>query len=970
MENLQLLDTKLAYSVKKLIAINSISYCYTELPIDQHCALFGRNNLGKTSLLNALKLHLFPEISFNDCKSKFAFKSSKGDLFSTEDSYQFYFPTDSSFLILEAENIHGAFCLILFKSNSSFGYERLALPCAYDEIRKHFWDIDKIEVNKGLGSPVADLGLPKIHALYQNYKGQGAVFMSTTKEIKEKLFTHAPLNPSKGRYCLVPLKEAGVERELRAFRQLMNFTFEIAKTETKGLAEAFATIIESDKINAQDRLHQDLQKILDDYNQLRDAQNNLTAIKNYCNSYQELTQTHQLRTDKLLGYAADYQKAVFNLSLNYQEQQDKHKLLEPEATKLGAEEQFLAQQGSDLRTENSRLSGQLDQLNKDINKLDQRKQSYERIAKQYDLRDNDEIRNRLIAEKIKLQETLESLKDKELARKTLDSKVNLRNNRIKERDEKKLAIDQYEKLLINKTDAHTATVLSNLHEKFSTFFANPSETQLTTINQFGSLFKLVPGRIELLGELFIGDNLKSPQDLIAQLEEEIKILNNEIENLDKEILKQKQIVTSTNSQIDVEISKAEKDLEKVKKDLDIVNAIEGTNNDWHSKQLDRDGIEEVIRQLSRKIEDVRDQHTGTVDKKNQVKSQLDELRPQLSNTGELKRQLEQLYFEGMPTTSLPGLTEKNITVADIVLIAAEKQTLTALKETLANLITEFVKTGIFNLPVETPYNSYTSDQENAILQSLRNTYESLPAQEDTLESRINEHNKMTGTKIGELTSNREHIGSFISKINKQFEHYQISNLKEIRVEIELDPRFEELVEELKNTNLHSKDIHDDALYQRLNQFCEDFFAGNWGNRVLEISKIIKNVKYSYKKDGLDKREKKDQSTGTNALINCTLLTILLRDLLAQETRMTLPIVFDEFCALDEYNQITAIKAASEHGFALFCASPTVTAEVASVVDYYIALDDFHADTIYDKSGERDVVFHHFGERIYRVAGAV
>jgi hypothetical protein len=52
---------------------------------------------------------------------------------------------------------------------------------------------------------------------------------------------------------------------------------------------------------------------------------------------------------------------------------------------------------------------------------------------------------------------------------------------------------------------------------------------------------------------------------------------------------------------------------------------------------------------------------------------------------------------------------------------------------------------------------------------------------------------------------------------------------------------------------------------------------------------------------------------------------------------------------------------------LFCASPTVTAEVVAVVDYYITLDDFHASTIYDASGERDVVFHHFWERLYEVA---
>ncbi|MDO9104930.1 MAG: hypothetical protein Q7U57_08210 [Methylovulum sp.] len=201
MENMELLDKKIAYSVKKLIAVNSISYCYTELPINQHCALFGRNNLGKTSLLNALKLFFFPETSFDKCKSTFAFKSSKGDLYSSEESYSYYFPTDSSFLILEAENIHGPFCLILFKSNSSFGYQRLALPCAYDDIRGQFWDTDNIAVNNGLGSPVSDLGIPKILALHRQYKETGAVMLNTTKDIKEKLFSHNPMQRARGRYC-------------------------------------------------------------------------------------------------------------------------------------------------------------------------------------------------------------------------------------------------------------------------------------------------------------------------------------------------------------------------------------------------------------------------------------------------------------------------------------------------------------------------------------------------------------------------------------------------------------------------------------------------------------------------------------------------------------------------------------------------------------------------------------------------
>jgi ribosome recycling factor len=53
-----------------------------------------------------------------------------------------------------------------------------------------------------------------------------------------------------------------------------------------------------------------------------------------------------------------------------------------------------------------------------------------------------------------------------------------------------------------------------------------------------------------------------------------------------------------------------------------VNAIGDINNEWHLTQLDRDGIEDKLKQLSRKIEETRDQHTETVDKEIKSKSNL------------------------------------------------------------------------------------------------------------------------------------------------------------------------------------------------------------------------------------------------------------------------------------------------------------------------------------------------------------
>jgi DNA repair exonuclease SbcCD ATPase subunit len=964
MENLELLDKKIAYSVKKLIAINSISYCYTELPIDQHCALFGRNNLGKTSLLNALKLHLFPEISFNDSKAKFAFKSSKGELYSNEDSYNYYFPSDSSFLILEAENIHGPFCLILFKSNSSFGYQRLALPCAYDDIRAQFWNIHDTEVNNGLGSPVSDLGIPKIHALYQQYSNADAVMLKTTKEIKEKLFSHNPMQRTKGRYCLVPLKEGGMERELSAFRQLMNFTFEIAKTDTKGLTETFATIIESGKINTQDKLHQDLQAILDEYNELRQTQNKLRTIANHRDNFQQLSALHQSRNEQQQYFSGTFQAYANYLLKGEAELRRQTIAVEPEVNRLFEAQQQLNRKGMALQNQGSEYTGQLKMLYSDLEKLNKQRERFEKIQNDYSETTIPELRNVLQAKQDDLDEKIDHLENTQKAIDALTAKIDLQNSTITARNKKKQALERYEKLLINRVDAHSAMVLGNLNAQFSEVMVEIDVKQTEIIEHFAHLFSIEQTGLYFLGEPFSKEPAKSPQQLKEQLQQELLNLDSAIKKLDREILELKNISSASGEYQKQQLQEAEKARQHIKDDLIIVNAIESTQQQWHAKTNGVEEIENAQRQLNKQREETQGLLEQNRNDHAAAKGNQESLNKQLQEATSLSQRLKNLK----PDDLIPADVQEvnNVSASDLAKLEGEQANLNTLTDNVNKKINEFVQCGQFSLPVEIAHSSYSNEQQSAILEALNNTFAALHDQQETLQSRIIEHNKMTGAKIGELTGNRSHIRAFINKVNKQFEHYSISNLKEIRVEIELDHRFDELVNELDSTNLNTNDIHDDALYQRLNQFCEDFFIGVRGNRILEMSKIIKNVKYSYKKEHQDKREEKDQSTGTNALINCTLLTILMRDLLAQESTLKLPVIFDEFTALDEYNQRTAIKAATEHGFALFCASPTVTAEVVSVVDYYITLDDFHANTIYDAGGERDVVFHHFWERLYEV----
>jgi DNA repair exonuclease SbcCD ATPase subunit len=965
MENMELLDKKIAYSVRKLIAINSISYCYTELPIDRHCALFGRNNLGKTSLLNALKLHLFPEISFNDCKAKFAFKSSKGELYSTEDSYSYYFPADSSFLILEAENIHGSFCLILFKSNSRFGYQRLALPCAYDDIRAQFWDIHNTKVNNGLGSPVPDLGIPKIHALHQQYKDAGAVLLTTTKDIKEKLFSHNPMQRAKGRYCLVPLKEGGKERELSAFRQLTNFTFEIAKTDTKGLTETFATIIESGKINTQDKLHQDLQVILDEYNELRQSQDKLKAIANYRDDFKQLSALYHSRDELQQRFSDTFQ--AYSKYLNKTEEQMRQQVgqVEPEVKRLFEAQQQIAKKGIELQNKGSKYTGQLETLHKDLEKFKQQIEHFQKIQSQHPDATIVELRNALQDKQDELDEKISHLEDSQKAIDTLTAKVALKNSNVVDRNKKKQALEHYDKLLTSRIDEHSATVLRNLNQHFAEIMVDVDDKQTAIVECFAHLFTIEQTGLNFLGELFSKEPIKSSQQIKEQLQQELDRLDNAIQQLDYEIIELQKIASASGEYQKQQCQDAKKERERVQSELKIVNAIDSTDQQRQVKVTEIEEIENLQRQLFKQQEETQGLLEQNCNEHTAAKENLESLSKRLKDATYLSQRLQSLKPDDLKTPDDVRQVH-GVSFSDLTELEGNQAKLNNLKQSLDEKINEFVQCGHFSVPVEIAYSSYSNEQQRAILDALNNTFVALPDQQETLQSRIIEHNKMTGAKISELTGNRSHIRSFINNVNKQFEHYSISNLKDIRVEIELDHRFEELVNELDRTNLNTTDIHDDGLYQRLNQFCADFFIGGRGNRILEMSKIITNVKYSYKKEHQDKREQKDQSNGTNALINCTLLTILLSDLLAQDSDLTLPVIFDEFSNLDEYNQRTAIQAATKHGFALFCASPTQTAEVVAVVDHYITLDDFHANTIYDASGERDVVFHHFSERLYDV----
>ena len=240
-------------------------------------------------MLNALKLFLLPEENFNGCKKKFGFASSKGDKFEGPESFSYYFPSDNSFIILEAENVHGRFCLVLHQGNKQFSYGRLAVPCELEKIRSLFWDFTSHE-NERMGAPNGQLSLKFVVSALKQF---GAEQIGDVKTLKERLFSEKALDPKLGRFCLLPLKQGGTVRELEAWRQLIHLAFDISAKDECTLPNAVATIIEGEKQRSAEQVSVDFDQILQAYNDLKQEGDRLQNFQNHLSDWHQFDQTYQ-----------------------------------------------------------------------------------------------------------------------------------------------------------------------------------------------------------------------------------------------------------------------------------------------------------------------------------------------------------------------------------------------------------------------------------------------------------------------------------------------------------------------------------------------------------------------------------------------------------------------------------------------------------------------------------------------------
>lgn len=949
----KVLDT---IKIKRLVLVDSAGFCFIEIPIDRHAILLGKGNIGKSSVLNSLRLFLLPEHNFNKSQIKFAFREpKKNDYYSNNDSYRHYFPSMRSFLILESENEAGTHCQILYRTNN-LGYGRIFTPFSFDKIRHFFWDASGDD--DGIGRAVADLSIADIKDKLKRLSPKTEIISDPAK-LRHTLYAEANdlLDSDSSRYCLVPLHKVN-DDNIESLRALILLLFEMDAS-AESMALALANIIESGKKTTDDILDFDVDTFLSKHDDLKQQRAHIVELRNLQPEFIKLTKDYD--SYRRLS-ESDKTYVLLTKSILHQQKKSNQAALDS-AKQFRKEDDIKGEHKAILNEVRKEIAGAKTLLADSVRR---RKEQDEIIRKVGILQAQYPENYHLSEIKSCLQDYIEEI-DKEIsALQTTEGNIQLKaelEGKIAQckRDiiQTKQSLESKEFQLVEQLPEQASMVLSAINKNI--MMANPNrkmtDEELSGINHFTGLFSDEGDSLQWFDQHFskqtvdVGENLQRKlDDTTADLFSHEKTHTNI--SIEKDAISQK-------TEID-KLKKKRKASESDINNLDhypasLVVEQEGKNSAQYKATIEKLDKKEEKHQASFdksqkkavELKQVKDEKEKAVGELNRLKRTLGRLELRYSR-------LKKLSMDDIELTQPIGVSEERIEQLDSDLREFER-----LRERIQLELKDLQRRGFVDeraLLSQAPNNKV---MESGINQ-LRDTFNDLDNIEKAYLDYLHSHNESVASYAKVLRDNNEIIHRFETSINRELSSVTINDLTEIKATIAVHPKFRHLVDEINKLDQYSDNMLSDQFYERLKVFVETFFKE--GDSRLTMDKIITNLSYETRKKNDDERQGKAQSTSTTVLINLELVKILLKRVIPTGIRLEMPLVFDEAADIniDQFDWI--LPNLSDAGFSLFAAAThSVSTELIHKIGLWFSVDEMMTSQPYDN--KRTLVFWNGGEGV-------
>ena len=945
------------FILKKLVLVDSAGFCYSEIELDKHTILLGEGNVGKSSLLNCIRLFLLPEVNFNKAKDKFNFRSSNGDEYDKDQSFGHYFPSKYSHLIIEVEKIIGGkkytHCQILSRGNN-LAFERIFTTLSYNEIRPLFWQVEDDDQHQ-IGSRVDKLSTQEVFANIKS-TDKYCITVKDPQKLKDLMYARDILSEVAMRYSLFPLNDAS-EENVESLRALILMLFDM-KTSNKAVAKAVANIIESEKKETTDALSFDIQSFMSTHDQLKLEEQKLIDIENKTNEYKQLTSDFS-NYSSLSSSESDFVDFYLYLNetlnnINKQASQSAtvisnfQKELRPLNGKIAEQNQIIFSANRNIK----KCTKDIDAVKKDISKAEAEISLYgdTNITEIIEILDDD-IKD--------TSERIKALNDADARRNRIIKLQNQIESHQHNLQQLALEISNSEFAIKQQLPSDSLTLLNSLSQQLT--LANPgrklTDQEFTAIQSFQNLFEDQGYSYSFFGSSF--QKLKSFTT---------RNLQKEIENIQSEITAKQSEKKSLENQATENPLVIENKLKDLNRQLTDANRVKQLivyypenklNLKIYSKQQsDEQELVNNTHPLVKKLVDKQGELTEFIEaeklKQNSIEKQQTKLQT-LNNLAQgtthaypkIQRQLEkQVKYSG-----------EAIEVTEEYLRKLQKNLLEV--EQLRTKIIDTLKSFVTDKFVDADQDLFSPSPLPSIIQStfmeLKRIYEELEDQRLLLRNKTKMHNESVSNYVDILDKNFEHIERFENQLNRSFKGISINDLNEIEVSIHIDNRFSNLIKEIhKSYNKFIEQTLSEQFYIRLQAFSDAFFKSGERNKLV-MSDIIKEVSYRVKKDGHDGWQTKQQSTSTTALINLKLVRMLLAKLRADSCMVQLPVIMDEAANInvDQYEWL--LDDIRKSGFFLFTAGTHSSgAELVHMIGHHYDVDALKTAKPYTKERTRVV----------------
>lgn len=935
--NASLLDGE-QYKILRLVMVNSGSAAYVEIPLDKTAALLSKNNKGKTSALNALKLFLLPEVNFKDCKNKFGF-SSGGKDYSDLESFTYYFPSSTSFIILEASNVLGEFCILLHQTpRAELGYSRIAVPKPYEAIRHLFWDKNSTS-NQGLGSHPIGMALSDIQ---KSLKNIDALQLDDQTSICNAIYTRVSQMKPETRFCIMPLVQPPKAAMMRSIKSLLQLSFDIKGADAKNLPLAVANIIDSDISTNREPISIDFKKIQADKKRLQNDAAHIQTLKNCRENWQKLVSAYAKQQQTSQSWIFEYKLLSTTINgLNnqyeplYNEASSRHKKTEIEFNNLKNERADKNSQLATLKGEKASTQKYADSLKRSMNLAEEVIAREKIVTNSSDPLAVAQHLNSILAASENELEMLQSRERSENRLSYIVAEKNRINDRIRTLKEK---ISTNRPALLSRLSAQSALILNSINKDFECLTVQPMESQIKDIEAFTSLFHRASDSLEFCGETLSSTEIKpySVDTLKERFQAEIDEYAGKIIEYDKEIQTLNRFLQASSPLSKSIIVEKKQEVQDIKNEIDAVTSYNRSNSDYEEKlnelrlqseaigaiDVELQGMTESYLVLSNRMEEI-------ISELDRIKKQYDLLRSATKNLDRARAIASELTFaaasdqdEATLSNSAPDDLSDRIDELDKIY-----REYGSLKQQSIDQFRILVTANIASIDPELPFRcDLNSSEFFDAYQKLRSEFENLKTKEKEHLSQVRNHNHETSVEISMLDSMARAITNFESRINAELGEVHISNLSSVRIEIVTLEGFNTLRKELENHGTTSDQLMDDSFYERLTHFCEKYLTE--GNRYgkLNLEKIIKEIRFIYEING--QKESTSQSNGTSGMVNAVLLSILMRRLVPEDITFTLPVVFDEIGSLDEDNLPELRRVVEANHFVLLVANPNNNGYIA------------------------------------------